>query len=788
MYQEGEWNDKIDALEDTYGEQYDALCEQGYDMASYVRDKIILPQIAQAEQDPNEIACKRTADAYLDAVRPTKKMRGNETEFVNLGADGHVTDVTADEALADVDVLEDVSDGENDTVPDKLAVYSEADDSKGILVPAVFKDTGALWTDGFRFSPEALAVMKPHQMRLAERIVTNIYIDRGMLAAHTMGLGKSLSLLIAVDVYTRRFPGTKTVLICPKAMVKPWQDELYKWGNIVSLDIFHVSSTDPVGIKRSTRAWEKHGGILVLGHDQFRMIQSHLPIDEQSIFVVDEAHLLKSSSTRLYKAVYSIVTPKRVFLTGTPLQNHLEEYYHMMTLLAPGLLGDSVSDFRRLYGNDIEKGMMSASTKDQIQLSEQRVQVLRWMVEEYMDDESLALLRDAIPAKTEFCIRHPCLDVDTSLNPLSLRHEVHEKSRPFKLCVISLLIRTIQANTDEDIVIFSSRNDMLQGVHDLFGGLMYTGKTGDDARSKILEDFQQQGGLLLVATKAGGVGLNLTRASRVIICDVAWNPVEDTQAVSRAWRMGQTRPVFVYRLVADDTLEAAVYNLNLHKYMLAARVMDEQDVNRLYSSTDLSDTNSCALPVLDMASISASDDVMLAVMGQLGNGYCVTSHTSLFLETDATLSLAEQSDAKDEYNTLIASKPRTLESADGTVHIVLPDQIYFPNGSELVQAHPPSVEKRISHGVQDDDGTVKMVYNLVIENRGPAEDFEIRYREVNDDEWDSVNKPDDVQYCTIDDFDMRGVFEFQVRSVDKAEDGSIITGPWSESSAPVIVA
>ena len=99
--------------------------------------------------------------------------------------------------------------------------------------------------------------------------------------------------------------------------------------------------------------------------------------------------------------------------------------------------------------------------------------------------------------------------------------------------------------------------------------------------TKILDDFQQQGGLLLVATKAGGVGLNLTRASRVIICDVAWNPVEDTQAVSRAWRMGQTRPVFVYRLVADDTLEAAVYNLNLHKYMLAARVMDEQDVNRL---------------------------------------------------------------------------------------------------------------------------------------------------------------------------------------------------------------
>ena len=178
---------------------------------------------------------------------------------------------------------------------------------------------------------------------------------------------------------------------------------------------------------------------------------------------------------------------------------------------------------------------------------------------------------------------------------------------------------------------------------------------------------------------------------------------------------------------------------------------------------------------------------MLAVVAQLGSAYCVTSHTSLFLETDATLSLAEQSDANDEYNTLVSSKPRTLESADGTVHIVLPDQIYFPNGSELVQAHPPIVEKRISHGVQKEGDTVQMVYILVIKNRGPAQDFEIRYRDVNDEDWDPVNKPDGANQCCVDDFDMYGTFEFQVRSVDAAEDGSIITGPWSESSAPVIM-
>ena len=290
---------------------------------------------------------------------------------------------------------------------------------------------------------------------------------------------------------------------------------------------------------------------------------------------------------------------------------------------------------------------------------------------------------------------------------------------------------------------------MLETIQTHFGGAMYIGKTGDDARTQILDDFNKNGGILLVATRAGGVGLNLTRASRVIVCDVAWNPVEDTQAVSRAWRMGQTRPVFVYRLVATNTIEAAVYSLDLNKHMLAARVMEKQDINRMYSQWDLNDTNSKMPPVLDLATIFATDDVLFDVVSQLGQEYQVSSHTSVFLETDATFSVNDEYEARDEYNNLISTKPRVLESEDGATHIVLPEQVYFPNGTELVQAHRPIVVKRISHGRQNGE-TVKIIYDIMIHNRGPADEFEVRYRELNDEEWDPVTKPNDIDHCCIE--------------------------------------
>jgi superfamily II DNA or RNA helicase len=782
LLQKGQWNDYIDSLEEEHDHLFDTLCEHGFDMAEYMKDTFIHPLVEQASSDLIEQAARRDADAYLETLRPTKRRRGNESVVVPLGADGYKSVISTVGEHADVDILGALDDSNplpNDEMPDRVAVYKEEDDMRGITDPSVLNDTGAIWHSGFRLSLGVMSTLKPHQLQLATRILDNFDCKRGILAAHTMGLGKSLSLLVAVDAYTNRHRCTKTVLLCPKAMIKPWQDEVNKWNDILDIDIFSVPSNESSSVLRSTRTWSKHGGILVVGHDQYRMIQPSLDVDDSTLLVVDEAHLLKSSATLLYSAVSSTPTSMRVFLTGTPLQNHLEEYYHMMQLISPGLLGKTVSEFKIKYGNDIEAGMTSDATPVQIVKSEQRVQVLRWMVQSFMDDASVSLLRDAVPPKTEFCIFHPCKQIDSSYSPLTVRHEVHEASRLFKVNVVETLVKTIFSRTNESVVVFSSRNDTLQAIKDRMGGMLFTGKTGDDARCKVLDDFNENGGLLLVATKAGGVGLNLTRASRVIIADVAWNPVYDTQAVSRAWRMGQERNVFVYRLVAADTIETGIYNLNLHKHMLAARVMEDQDVNRLLSSSDLKDTTCDSLPLLDSASLSVLDDVLLHSMTIFDDKHFVTSHNSLFLDTDAELSVNEQSEAIEEYNNIVSLNPRELQAPNGCYYNLSPEQEYFPGTDDLVPAHPPSVRKLTT---KEDETR----HRVIIKSRGPSASVQIRYREENWQEWDTINKPDSAPECILDLSFAIGSYMFESRSV-VVRNGEKVFGPWSNASASVIV-
>eukprot|EP00966_Prymnesium_polylepis_P288623 6666628-Prymnesium_polylepis.1 len=130
-------------------------------------------------------------------------------------------------------------------------------------------------------------------------------------------------------------------------------------------------------VQRTIRNWKRRGGLVVLGHDHFARIMGELDVDESCIFAVDEAHILKTPSTQLYHTFSQVTTMKRVFLTGTPLQNHLKEYYAMVQFLSPGLLGDTLAAFRKTYGRAIGNGMLKDSTDEQISNCEKAVQVLR---------------------------------------------------------------------------------------------------------------------------------------------------------------------------------------------------------------------------------------------------------------------------------------------------------------------------------------------------------------------------------------------------------------------------
>ena len=153
-------------------------------------------------------------------------------------------------------------------------------------------------------------------------------------------------------------------------------------------------------------------------------------------------------------------------------------------------------------------------------------------------------------------------------------HNVQTAARTHKLIAAVSLIDSSSSPTAW------RRSRLMQAVRD---GLLFNGDLTPDRRSKMIDDFGDQGGVMYITTKAGGVGITLHRANHVIILDPAWNPVDDAQAVSRAWRMGQEKEVKVYRLIAEGTLEERIYRLGVQKHALAARILDETDINRVYT-------------------------------------------------------------------------------------------------------------------------------------------------------------------------------------------------------------
>ncbi len=180
--------------------------------------------------------------------------------------------------------------------------------------------------------------------------------------------------------------------------------------------------------------------------------------------------------------------------------------------------------------------------------SESIVQVLRWQMEAFSHEASASILEGiAVPAKLEFRLGHSANEVKEDDSIIKERHNVHTAARSMKLAIANTLINGIRINSPDDrIVVFSTRNDALKDLQALHPGEMYIGTRTVEQRDRIISDFEKQpgGSVLYVATKAGGVGINLAVANRMILLDASWNPVDDEQAVSRCYRMGQQKKTY----------------------------------------------------------------------------------------------------------------------------------------------------------------------------------------------------------------------------------------------------
>ncbi|MEN9873962.1 MAG: hypothetical protein RL186_859, partial [Pseudomonadota bacterium] len=325
---------------------------------------------------------------------------------------------------------------------------------------------------------------------------------------------------------------------------------------------------------------------------------------------VKEAQNIRNPTTVAAKAAFALKAQQKIALSGTPVENHLGDLWSLMLCLNPGLLGDSKqfqADFRKPIekDNDCEakarlarriKPFMLRRTKEQVatdlpdrteltheialyptqhDLYEVTRAAMQKRVIEAMDAKGLAgsaiVILDAL-LKLRQCCCDPRL-VKTAT-------KTAKAGGSAKLDQLMEMLKELQAE-GRRVLIFSQFTTMLDLIEAEVQSLGFsyerlTGQTRD--RDGPVKRFQEGlSDVFLISTKAGGVGLNLTAADTVILYDPWWNPAVEAQAIGRAHRIGQQRPVFVHRLICANTIEEKMLSLQARKHTLAQALWTTQD-------------------------------------------------------------------------------------------------------------------------------------------------------------------------------------------------------------------
>ena len=301
------------------------------------------------------------------------------------------------------------------------------------------------------------------------------------------------------------------------------------------------------------------------------------------------------------------------------------------------------------------------------------------------------------------------------------RHELHAAALIDKVSLTVELIDNIVSSCEDDrIVVFSPYIDILTTCEEARRGFILTGDASAKERDDIIQKFRADDDvkILYASTGAGGVGVDFSVANRVIVTDASWNPAVDMQAIARAWRMGQTKTTFVYRLIGHQTLEERILRMQVQKTSLAMRVMEEQEITRFYSSLDLSHLTAEVEDekILSEDDVAKVDPCLAALQLSTDIGLSVSSHDDMFLDEDVELSVEEMSRAMNEMTDTMFDDSfiRKFTMRDGTVQSVNGSQTLFraPYATDLVPPYKPlSVKCESNKEVIDQFGKFKAKFH-----------------------------------------------------------------------------
>ncbi|NOU27848.1 MAG: DEAD/DEAH box helicase [Polyangiaceae bacterium] len=409
--------------------------------------------------------------------------------------------------------------------------------------------------------------------------------ELGAVLADDMGLGKTLQTICVLS--------GRTLVVCPKSVVHNWAAEIERFRPGLRTEIYH-------GARREL---DENADVTLTTYAMLRLDTSALADIDWDIVVLDEAQAIKNPGSQTARAAFALSGAFRIALSGTPVENRLEELWSLMHFANPGLLGGR-SDFDERYASPISTGNREAAQRLRAKI---RPFVLRRMKRDVLPE---------LPPRTEAVLHVELDETERSVYDavrVATKKEVAEKLSQggSVLAALEALLRLRQASCHPQLVpgqsaTTSSKVERLlealeEVVADGHKALVFSQWTGlldlvephlDNAkiaftrldgstrdRATVVNTFQSANGppVMLVSLKAGGTGLNLTAADHVFLLDPWWNPAVEDQAADRAHRIGQDRPVIVYRLVAKDTVEERIFALQGRKRALADVALGEAE-------------------------------------------------------------------------------------------------------------------------------------------------------------------------------------------------------------------
>ncbi len=429
--------------------------------------------------------------------------------------------------------------------------------------------------------------------------------------ADDMGLGKTLQTLSHLLVEKQAGRLKQALIVAPTSVVKNWQNEAEKFCPELKVHCFSGADRDFAALSAydvvitSYALWRRDG-----------------ELHRQKIYtwlILDEAQNIKNPRSKGAQIAYQQPAHYRLCLTGTPMENHLGELWSLFHFLMPGFLGNA-KQFKERFQDPIEKEQNTL-----------RQQALRQRLKPFLLRRHKTQVEQDLPSKTEI-LQHIALEKKQRDFYETLRASMHQevqaeietrglkKSQFFileallklrqvccapallsakaaqkvpsaKLAYLIELVQTL-AQEGRRMLIFSQFVSMLDLIATELTLLqidyeMLTGSTRH--RDAVIERFQRGTmPVFLISLKAGGVGINLTAADTVIHYDPWWNPAVEKQATDRSWRLGQDKKVFVYKLIAEDTIEDKIVHLQAKKQRLADSIEAEGGAEELrISQADL---------------------------------------------------------------------------------------------------------------------------------------------------------------------------------------------------------